>query len=387
MSIPTLNTDRLVKTFLDLVQIDSPSKQEADVADYLEKILAPLGVRTFRDDAGTKIGGNCGNLHVQMDAKGANCPGLLFSAHMDCVMPCIGVKPRIDNGVIRSDGTTVLGSDDKAGVATIVEMLRCVHESGMEHGPIEVVFDVAEEIGLLGANHVDLSKVKAKYAFVLDSEEMDCVVYRAPSANRMKYLIEGVAAHAGMAPEKGVSAIEVFAEAVSKMKLGRLDPDSTANIGTVNSGRATNIVADHLEATAEARSHSNATLDAQTAHMNDCFAAAVKKFTRTVNGTTVAPVFTADVKREFNAMNIPFDNPAYKLAADAGKALGIAMQPLSIGGGTNANIYNEKGLPAVVIGCGMKNEHTTSEHVYIKDLELAVKLCLTILQENCRSSR
>ena len=110
MSIPTLNTDRLVKTFLDLVQIDSPSKQEADVADYLEKILAPLGVRTWRDDAGTKIGGNCGNLHVQMDAKGANCPGLLFSAHMDCVMPCIGVKPRIDR---RRDP---LRRHDRAGV-------------------------------------------------------------------------------------------------------------------------------------------------------------------------------------------------------------------------------------------------------------------------------
>ncbi len=387
MTLPPLNTDRLVKTFLELVQIDSPSKQEAAVADYLEKILAPLGVRTWRDNAGEKIGGNCGNLHVQMDAKGADCPGLLFSAHMDCVMPCLGVNPRIDNGVIRSDGKTVLGSDDKAGVAAIVEMLCCVHESGMAHGPIEVIFDVAEEIGLLGANHVDLSAVKAKYAFILDSEEMDCVVYRAPSANRMHYAIEGVAAHAGMAPEKGVSAIEVFAEAVSKMKLGRLDPDSTANIGTVNAGRATNIVADHLEATAEARSHSNSVLDAQSKHMSDCFEAAVKKFTKTVDGKTVAPAFKADVKREFNAMNISFDNPAYKLAAEAGKQLGIKMQPLSIGGGTNANVYNEKGLPAVVIGCGMKNEHTTSEHVYISDLELSAKLCLTILQENCRSSR
>ena len=113
----------------------------------------------------------------------------------------------------------------------------------------------------------------------------------------------------------------------------------------------------------------------------------MKKFTKVVDGKTIAPVFTADVKREFNAMNIPFDNPAYKLAADAGKQLGIEMQPLSIGGGTNANVYNEKGLPAVVIGCGMKAEHTNSEHVHVRDLELSVKLCLTILQENCRSSR
>jgi tripeptide aminopeptidase len=382
MNIPTHNTDRLVRTFLDLVQIDSPSKQESAVADYLEKILAPLGVETFRDDAGAKIGGNTGNLHVKMPANSSKAPALLFSAHMDCVMPCLGVKPRVENGVVYSDGTTVLGSDDKSGVATIVEMLRCLHESKVPHGPVEVIFDVAEEIGLLGANLVDLSKVKAKTAFVLDNEELDTIVYRAPSANRMNYEIDGVAAHAGMAPEKGVSTIEVFAEAVSKMKLGRLDPDSTANIGTVNSGRATNIVADKLVATAEARSHSNEVLEAQTRHMTQCFEDAVKKFTKTVDGKVVAPVFRADVKREFNAMNIPFDSPAYKLAADAGKELGIVMQPLAIGGGTNANVYNEKGLPAVVIGCGMKNEHTNSEHVYIKDMETSVKLCLTIVRKN-----
>jgi tripeptide aminopeptidase len=382
MNIPTPNTDRMVKTFLDLVQIDSPSKQEAPVADYLEKILAPLGVKTFRDNAGQQIGGNCGNLHVKMPARESNAPGLLFSSHMDCVMPCIGVKPHVKDGVVYSDGTTVLGADDKAGIATVIEMLRSLHESKMPHGPIEIIFDVAEEIGLLGANCVDLSQVKAKYAFILDNEELDTIVYRAPSANHMHYEIDGVAAHAGMAPEKGVSAIEVFADAVSKMNLGRLDPDSTANIGTVNSGRATNIVADKLDATAEARSHSNDVLEAQTRHMNECFETAVKKFTKTVDGKTVAPVFRAEVKREFNAMNISFDSPAYKLAADAGKELGIDMKPMAIGGGTNANVYNEKGLPSVVIGCGMKNEHTNSEHVHISDMETSVKLCLMIVRKN-----
>jgi tripeptide aminopeptidase len=387
MNLPTPNTDRLVKTFLDLVQIDSPSKQEAAVADYIEKALAPLGVTCRRDDAGTKIGGNCGNLYVRMAARESQAPGVLFSAHMDCVQPCVGVKPKVENGVIRSDGSTVLGSDDKSGVATIMEMLRCLHESDMPHGTVEAVFDVAEEIGLLGANHVELSKLAAKCAFILDSEELDRVVYRAPSANRMHYEVDGVAAHAGMAPERGVSAIEVFAEAVSHMKLGRLDPDSTANIGTVNSGRATNIVADKLVSTAEARSHSNGVLEAQTAHMAACFEDAVKKFTKTVDGKVVKPVFRGDVKREFTAMDIPLDSPAYKLAADAGRALGIDMQPMSIGGGTNANVYNAKGMPAVVIGCGMKDEHTNTEHVHIADMEMSVKLCLAIVSNNHESSR
>jgi tripeptide aminopeptidase len=387
MNIPTPNTDRLVKTFLDLVQIDSPSKQEADVAAYIEKALAPLGVECRRDDAGAMIGGNCGNLYVRMAARKSSAPGVLFSAHMDCVMPCIGVKPVVDNGVVRSDGSTVLGSDDKSGIATIMEMLRCLHESDMPHGTVEAVFDVAEEIGLLGANYVELNKVSAKCAFILDSEELDRVVYRAPSANRMHYEIDGVAAHAGMAPEKGVSAIEVFAEAVSHMKLGRLDPDSTANIGTVNSGRATNIVADKLTSTAEARSHSNEILEEQTRHMTQCFESAIKKFTKTVDGKLVKPVFRADVKREFTAMNIPLASPAYKLAADAGKALGLDMQPMSIGGGTNANVYNAKGMPAVVIGCGMMDEHTNTEHVRIADMEMSVKLCLAIVRNNHESTR
>ena len=154
-----------------------------------------------------------------MPASASSSPALLFSAHLDAVLPCVGIKPRVDDGVIRSDGTTVLSADDKAGVTAIIETLRCVKESGMPHGPIEIIFDVSEETGLLGANQVDLSTVTAQCAFVLDGEELDRIVYRAPSANRMNYEIDGVAAHAGMCPERGVSAIEVFAEAVSKMKL------------------------------------------------------------------------------------------------------------------------------------------------------------------------
>lgn len=382
MSLPPVNVDRHVRTFLELVQIDSPSKKETAVADYLESILKPLGVDMWRDDAAKKIEGECGNLHVRMPGRGSQAPAVLFSSHMDTVMPGIGIKPQIRDGVIYSDGTTVLGADDKAGVSTIVEVMRTLHESGMPHGPIEVIFDVAEEIGLLGAYAVDLSSVKAKYAIVLDGEDMDSVIYKSPSANRMFYEIDGVAAHAGMAPERGVSAIEVFAHAVSRMKLGRLNPDSTANIGVVNAGRATNIVADKLTATAEARSHSNEFLEAQSAHMSQCFVDAVQAYTKTVDGKTLSAVFKPQIKREFNAMNIGFESLPFRVTAAAGAALGMTMRPLAIGGGTNANVYNEKGLPAVVIGCGMREEHTTSEHVAISDLELAVKLCLSILQKN-----
>jgi tripeptide aminopeptidase len=386
MSIPKVNRDRMVDLFCKLVSIDSPSKKEVKVAEFIESHLKPLGVKTWRDNAGEKIGGNCGNLHVRMPARNSNAPAVLFSSHMDTVMPGIGIKPQVDGDFIRSDGTTVLGADDKAGVTAILEMLQCLHESDMPHGPIEVIFDVAEEIGLMGAFEVDLSQVQAKYAIVLDGEDMDQIIYKSPSANRMVYEIEGIAAHAGMCPERGISAIEVFAEAVSNMKLGRLDHETTANVGTIEAGRATNIVCDHLHSRAEVRSHSVEKLEAQTQAMSKALHDAVAKFERVIDGQPRRVVLKETVKREFTAMDIALDSLPYKVVSEAGKLVGLEMKPAAIGGGTNANVYNAKGLAAVVIGCGMKQEHTTAEYLAINDLVLAAQLCLAILTKNHEAS-
>lgn len=378
------SVDRLVRTFLDLVQIDSPSKDEARVAEYLTKVLKPLGVEIWQDDAGKKISGACGNVHVRMKGALPNIPAVLFSAHVDTVMPCLGIKPQVEDGVIRSDGTTILGADDKSGIAAIVEMLRVVYEQKLPCGPIEVIFDVAEEVGLQGARQIDFSKLKAKCAFVLDSEELTKVVVRSPAANRMTFEVEGVAAHAGMAPERGISAIEVVCKAISRMRLGRLDPDSTANIGTIKAGRATNIVADRATIRAEARSHDEETLESQTTHMQDCFRDVLPEFRKQVDGKLIEPKFHATIAREFSAMNIPQDTLPYRLASAAGAQLGLKMEPQSIGGGTNANIYNAHGLPAVVIGTGMSGEHTTGEHIAISDLEMCCRFCLEILVQNAK---
>lgn len=386
MKLPNVNRDRMVDLFCKLASIDSPSKQEAKVADFIEDYLSPLGLKMWRDDAGIKIGGNCGNLHVRVPARGSKAPAVLFSSHMDTVMPGLGIKPRIDGDFIRSDGTTVLGADDKAGVTAILEMLKCVHESDMPHGPIEVIFDVAEEIGLMGAFEVDLAQVQAKYAIVLDGEDMDQIIYKSPSANRMLYEIEGIAAHAGMCPERGISAIEVFAEAVSNMKLGRLDDETTANIGTVEAGRATNIVCDRLVSRAEVRSHSIQKLEAQTQAMTAAIQNAIAKYERVIDGQSRRANLKETIKREFTAMDIPHDSLPYRVVFEAGTLVGLQMKPAAIGGGTNANVYNAKGLPAVVIGCGMRQEHTTNEHLAINDLELAARLCLAILFKNHEAS-
>ncbi|MBU1936152.1 M20/M25/M40 family metallo-hydrolase [bacterium] len=380
------NPDRLVRAFTDLVKIDSLSKEEAAVAEYLTQALKPLGAEIWQDDAGKKISGNCGNLHVRMKGTVPNVPAILFSAHLDTVTPGKGIDPHIENGIIRSDGTTILGADDKAGVAAILEVLRVVYEQKMPCGPIEVVFDVAEEIGLLGAREIDFSTIKAKCAFVLDGENMDKIVIRAPYANRMTYTIEGVAAHAGMVPERGISAIEVAAKAISKMRLGRLDPQSTANIGTIEGGHASNVVTPKVTMKAETRSHNLDTLEKQTEHMDECFKSVLPEFRREIDGHIIEPKFHATVAREYKAMNISQDSLPYRLAFEAGKQLGLAMEPESIGGGTNANIYNANGLPSVVLGTGMKEEHTTNEHLAVADLEMCSRFCLEILLQNAKQA-
>ena len=380
------SADRLIRTFLDLVRIDSPSKEEAEVAEYLTKILKPFGVEIFQDDAGKKIKGNCGNLHVRMKGSLPSVPTLLFSAHLDTVMPGRGIEPRVENGVIRSDGTTILGADDKSGVAAIVEMLRVVFEQKMPCGAIEVIFDVAEEVGLLGAREIDFGKLKAKSAFVLDGEMPNEIVVRSPAANRMTFEIEGIAAHAGMAPERGISAIEVACKAISRMNLGRLDPDSTANVGVIEGGRATNIVADKVTIQAETRSHNEKTLQSQTAHMQDCFRDVLPEFQKKVDGKLIEPKFHATIVREYDSMNIAPESLPYQLAFAAGKHLGLKTIPHSIGGGTNANIYNGNGLPAVVLGTGMKSEHTTNEYIAVADLDMCCRLCLGILLQNAKSA-
>jgi tripeptide aminopeptidase len=257
----------------------------------------------------------------------------------------------------------------------------------MPHGPIEVIFDVAEEIGLMGAYEVDMESVKAEFAIVLDGEEMDCIVNKSPSANRMVYEVDGIAAHAGMAPENGISAIEVFAFAVSQMPLGRIDSETTANIGKVEAGTATNIVTPKLMALAEARSHSEDALQRQTECMSAAFHSAVKKFTRTIGSEQKSPVFREKVKREFKAIDVSEDSLPYRLTLESGEMLGLKMKAMAIGGGTNASVYNEKGLPSVIIGCGMKAEHTTGEHLSIADLEMSAKLCLGIIAKHQEQSK
>ncbi|MDH3454784.1 MAG: M20/M25/M40 family metallo-hydrolase, partial [Desulfuromonadales bacterium] len=266
-----INQQRLADEFARLASINSPPLRESAIARYLEERLQRLGGKVCFDNAAAATGGEVGNLVAYFPGTGKATDPLLFSVHMDTVEPGGPVEPVLRDGVFYSAGDTVLGADDKAGIAELIEALEVAHEQGIAHGPIEVVVAIAEEIGLVGAKHLDYGLLKARKGFALDTQGVDQMVLKAPGANRMKVEITGLAAHAGLAPELGISAIQTAALALGRMQLGRIDYETTANIGRIEGGVASNIVPQKVLLEGEARSHDPHKLREQTEHMLACF--------------------------------------------------------------------------------------------------------------------
>lgn len=366
-----VNKERMVNEFMQLVRIDSLSGHERQMADTLKEKLTAMGYKPFEDDAGMKTGGNAGNIicNVKGDKK---VPSVLLMAHMDTVVPGTGKKPVLENGYIKADGTTVLGGDDAIGLVCILEALRLLKEENIEHGNIQVAFTIAEEAGLIGARNLDYSSINSKYGIVLDAGgPIGSIAVKAPSQNNMKVIIKGRSAHAGLEPEKGVSAIQAASEAISSMKLGRIDSETTANIGIIKGGLATNIICDRVEISAEARSRSKSKLDLQTAHMKECFEKAAEMFGGSVE-------FAASL--EYEAFDIPEDSEIIGILKKAASESGIGLILEATGGGSDTNIINGKGIQAVDISVGMDKVHSVNEQVLVDDMVKAAGFLVSIIR-------
>src|ERR671912_1986419 len=281
-----INQERIKNLLLEFVQIDSHSRKERDIAERIKQYCEGMGAAVEIDDAGEKVGGNTGNVVARFPGTLPRAEAVMMSAHMDTVVPGEGVKPVVEGDIIRTDGTTVLGGDDKSGCAVIIETIRCLREQNIPHAPIDAVFSICEEVGLLGAKHLDLSKVRARYGIVFDSDDPGFLFTRGPSADHFEIKIHGLESHAGVAPEQGISAIRIAAEAISAMKLFRIDDETTANIGVIRGGEATNIITNLVTLKGEARSLDDAKLDAQTRHLIECCEEAAAKYEVTVDGVT-----------------------------------------------------------------------------------------------------
>ncbi len=362
-----INRKRIVDEFLHLVCIDSESLNEKEIADYLAKKLKELGLDVWVDNGGETFKGNTGNVIGRLSGNVKGEP-LLFIAHMDTVKPGNGVKPIVEKGVIKSDGNTVLGSDDKSGIVAILEILRILKEDNIPHPEIEILFTFAEEIGLYGAKTVDTNRLHSKCGFALDSESIEKIIIKAPFQNSIKINIYGVESHAGVVPERGISAIKVAAEAINSMKLGRIDSETTANVGVIEGGKAANIVAGHVKLICEARSHNVNKLEKQTKHMINAVNNAVRNSEININKKKLMAKSNETVIREFDGISVGKDEFPAILAYKAIEKAGLKPRFEQSGGGSDANILNGKGIKTVILGTGMSNVHTKEEFIKVKNL-------------------
>jgi len=373
-----IDRKRLAETFKFLVQIDSVSKEEAVIANQIKKMLESMGAETFVDNAGDKIGGNSGNLIAKFKGN-TQAPPLLLNAHMDTVEPGRGVTAVLENGTFTSDGTTILGADDKSAIAILLETLTILKENDLPYGPLEIVFTVCEEIGLQGAKHLDLSAVTAKYGFALDATDTEGIVTRAPSANHLEFTVHGKDAHAGAAPEKGINAISLASKAIAKLELGRIDQETTCNIGIIEGGIATNIVPNLVKVKGEVRSHDDEKLDNITNKIVFSFTEAIENYNK-MNTNDELPRVEINIKKDFPRTHIPDDHPVIKLATRAAENLGRNMKTKTTGGGADANIFFEKGIFTGVLGTGMRDMHTVRESVKLDDMVRTTELLLEIIR-------
>ncbi|MDD5383064.1 MAG: M20/M25/M40 family metallo-hydrolase [Candidatus Margulisbacteria bacterium] len=364
---------RLVETFIRLVKIDSLSLKEAQVVAYLQKELKNLGLVSFL--AGKPRGGEIGNLIADVPGRGAKKPRLLLNAHVDTVGPGQKIRPIRRKNVIRTNGSTVLGADDKTGVAVILEVLRVLKENRLKHPPIRVIFTVAEEIGIMGAKALPKSLLKADLGIVLDSGEFNKILNQAPAQINMTAVIYGKAAHAGIHPENGINAIKVAAAAINKMRLGRIDKETTANIGVIKGGKATNIIPDEVMLKGEARSHDPKKLNRQIKQMQ----VGLRK-----EGRKAGAKIMFKLEKMYPAYRVKENSRIFDLVARAVRRAGGKPIAKTTGGGSDANIFNALGVPCLNLGTGMHNVHTTREYARISDMIKGAEVVLNFIQELIR---
>ncbi len=375
-----INRERLATEFKNLAQIASPSYREGDISRYLIRRFQELGAEVVMDEAGTRIGAQSGNLLCTLSARGRSSEPILLSVHMDTVEPAEGVQPVLRDGIFTSAGDTVLGADDKAGIAEIIEALEALREQQIPHGPIEVVITVCEEVGLLGAKNLDPTRLRSRRGLALDTSGVDLVIHQAPCANKISFEILGRESHAGIAPEKGISAVQIAAKGIARMRLGRVDEETTANIGRISGGQAINIIPKRVQLEGEARSHDPEKLRQQTEHMIACFREAAAEAAGEIDGVLVEPQVRWEIVADYPVMKVPRDSALLGLIEEAAAVLERPLEVRAAGGGSDANILNGYGIETVILGTGMTDVHTTDESVSIEDMAGVAALLVEVLR-------
>jgi len=353
-------SDRMINHFMEMVKIDSESGEEANFINYLFDEFKKIGGDPIKD--------SYGNLVVKFPAK--NCEGrepILLSCHADTVQPGKGIEPVLSAGVIRSAGNTVLAADDKAGIAELFEAIQIADI----YPPLEIAISRQEEVGLFGVKNLDYGLLTATKGFLLDNDTLETVVIGGPSYFAIDVEIKGKSAHAGMEPEKGINAIQAAAKAISALKLGRLDHETTANVGVINGGLIRNGVPDNVKFLAECRSLNHRKAQELADEMKQTIKDQVTSSGAEVN---------IKIDNLCRAVDIPEDSWTVQTSIKALKSVGVNATTTFITRFTDASIYNNKGIEMAVVGIGAQLEHSTEEHIEVEDMIKALKMLVEIFR-------
>ncbi len=364
----------IVQEFLELVKLPVHSKDERIIADVVKKKLEEIGFSVVEDGTAEKVGGNTGNLIARLPGK-PNVPTVLFSAHLDRVRNPGKITPVFDeeNGMIKSDGTTILAADDVSGLVSIMDGVRRLKASGKPHGDLEVVFSVCEEMAVIGAKELNFPELKAKFGYVLDCPgRIGRIVKQAPTKCKIIVTVKGIKAHAGNEPEKGLNAIKVAAHALAQVPEGRISSNVTSNFGMIKGGSGTNVVCDEVVITGEARGTDDKELEEYLQQVRKVFEETAQKFNTTID---------VSITTLYHTFNVPEDSEVIETVKKALKKQDIEGFCQKGGGGSDGNHYNRHGIPTVVLALGYSKNHTNAEQIIVEDLEKAGKLVEDIISE------
>lgn len=359
----------LVDLFLDAVRVNAPSLAEQPMAQFVRRALEGTPVRIVEDNTAALIKGNCGNLICIPRSFDPARPAIALFAHLDTPRPTEGVRPVVSDTRIESDGTTILGVDNRAGTCILLQTLR---ESATRNGPgnFIVVFTVGEELGMLGSKHVDLAPYKVDKAFIFDcSRRPGTFISAAVGCSLYTATFLGRSSHAGVSPEKGIHAIQLAARALSRIPMGRHSPTMTSNVGTIHGGSATNIVPDSCSVEGEVRSFDPHVIEDHLHLLHTTF-----RTTAEEGGGTVR--FEAAV--DFEPFTLDPASPVFAMTETALRSLGLSPNPIEYLGGSDANTLNGKGIPAVNLGIGAQNPHGNDEFILLEDLHTSARLAAVL---------
>jgi tripeptide aminopeptidase len=360
--------------FLELARLRTPPGEERAAADVVSRYLRDLALDVHEDGAGAVVGGDTGNLLARLPATdGAGGVPIVLCAHLDTVPPEGSIEPVLEDGVVRNAAGTILGADNKSAVASMLVAAATILRENRPHAGIELLFTPKEEVGLLGAFAFDHTRLEAKLGYVYDqAAPVGQVILGAPTQRSLHVRYHGRPAHAGMVPEEGRSAIAAAARAIADLRLGRLDEQTTANVGTIAGGTARNIVPEWCSFEAEARSHDERVLADLVQEMLDSITFAAQ--------ATDCEVETR-IEENYKGYRFRRDDVPVRLVGAALRRVGVEPSYALTGGGADANVFNARGLPCVNVANGMAEIHTPDEHVAVVDLDRMVDVTLALVEE------